>query len=100
MGLFKKNLNKLIEENRDALIVDVRTFDEYKMGHIPQAMNLPNETINNVPPVGLKDKGHKIIVYCRSGMRAKDAAAKLKMMGYTNIINGGGINSWKGGLEK
>ena len=94
------NINKLINRNPGCRIVDVRTPDEYRMGHIPGAINIPNETISNTPPSALPDKGELILVYCLSGMRASQAVKKLKKMGYSQIVNAGGINSWQGEIEK
>ena len=94
------NISKLISRNPGCKIVDVRTNDEYRMGHIPGAINVPNEAICNVPPSVLPDRDELILLYCLSGMRASQAAKKLKKMGYSRIINGGGINSWHGEIEK
>ncbi|MBQ9959558.1 MAG: rhodanese-like domain-containing protein, partial [Oscillospiraceae bacterium] len=64
--------------------------------HIPGAICLPNELIGTQPPAELPDKAQLILVYCRSGNRSKQAAQKLFDMGYTNIVEFGGINSWPG----
>ena len=78
------------------IILDVRTAEEYAAGHIPGAMLLPNETISSVPPTQLPDKDQLILVYCRSGNRSKQASQKLVDMGYTNIVEFGGIISRPG----
>lgn len=90
---------KLMKTASGYIILDVRTPEEYKGGHIPKAINVPNETIQNQPPKELPDKGQLILVYCRSGRRSKDAAQKLVAMGYKNIVDFGGIIDWKGALE-
>ena len=81
------------------LLVDVRTPEEYAAGHIPGAINLPNETIGTEPPAQLPDKAQTILVYCRSGNRSKDAAHKLAEQGYTGIVEIGGIRDWTGELS-
>ena len=78
------------------VIVDVRRQDEYDAGHIPGAILIPNEDIRTQPPAELPDPDQIILIYCRSGNRSKEAAQKLFDMGYTNIYEFGGINTWKG----
>ncbi|MBR5302715.1 MAG: rhodanese-like domain-containing protein [Clostridia bacterium] len=86
----------MMEVVENYVILDVRTAEEYQSGHIPGAVNLPNETIfkDNIPE--LPDKDQLILVYCRSGNRSRQAAAKLASLGYTNIVEFGGIRSWPG----
>ena len=91
---------KIMEENKDYVIVDVRTPDEYKEGHIPNAINIPNETINETVYNKLKDKNQLILIYCRSGSRSRQAAYKMQKLGYTNLVDFGGIMNWKGKIEK
>lgn len=76
------------------LIVDVRTPEEYEGGHIPGAINVPNEGILDEMPVELPDKNAETLVYCRSGRRSSDAAHKLVAMGYTAVYDFGGIIDW------
>lgn len=83
----------------DYMILDVRRPDEYAQGHIPGAINLANESITDTEPAELMDKDQTIYVYCRSGNRSRQAAAKLAAMGYSNIIECGGIMDWTGELE-
>ena len=59
-------------------------------------MNIPNETIGDEEIPELPDKGQLILVYCRSGNRSKQAASKLAALGYSNVVEFGGINSWPG----
>ena len=91
---------KIMNENKDYVIVDVRTPDEYKEGHIPNAINIPNETINEAVYNKLKDKNQLILIYCRSGSRSRQAAYKMQKLGYTNLVDFGGIINWKGKIEK
>lgn len=87
---------QIMNENTDYIILDVRTIAEYNEGHIPNAICIPNETIGNNTISELPDKEQLILIYCRSGNRSKQAAEKLKKLGYTNLIEFGGIIEWKG----
>ena len=78
------------------IILDVRRPDEFAAGHIPNAINVPNETIGTAEISELPDKDQLIMVYCRSGRRSKEASEKLVKLGYTNIVEFGGILDWKG----
>ena len=80
----------------DHIIVDARTIEEYTNGHIPDAICIPNESIGDEMPNQLPNKETLILVYCRSGNRSKQAAAKLAAQGYTNIVEFGGIIDWPG----
>lgn len=82
------------------LIVDVRRPDEFASGHIPGAINVVNEEIGSEQPVNLPDLNQTLYVYCRSGNRSKQASAKLATIGYTKIIEFGGIMDWTGEIEK
>ena len=81
------------------IILDVRRPDEFAAGHIPNAINVPNESIDTDDIPELPDKDQLIMVYCRSGRRSKEAAEKLVKLGYTNIVEFGGILDWKGEIE-
>ncbi len=78
-------------KNDRCLVVDVRRQDEYDAGHIPGAVCIPNESIGSDRPEGLPDPDRILLLYCRSGVRAKDAAQKLVDIGYTNVYEFGGI---------
>ena len=78
------------------VIVDVRRQDEYDAGHIPGAILIPNESIGCDSPEALPDYDQIILIYCRTGNRSKQASEKLAAMGYTNIYEFGGINTWTG----
>lgn len=85
-----------LEEEQDLVLLDVRTPEEYAEGHLPGAINLPNETIGDEPPSVLSDFDQQILVYCRSGNRSKQAAQKLVQLGYTDVVEIGGILDWDG----
>ena len=87
---------RLMAENPDCVILDVRTREEYEEAHIPGAICVPNETIGEEDVPELSDKAQLILVYCRSGRRSKEASQKLFDLGYTNIVEFGGIQTWPG----
>ena len=86
----------MMEEESGYIILDVRTPEEFADKHIPGAVNIPNETIAAEEIPELPDKDQLILVYCRSGNRSKQASEKLAALGYTNVVEFGGINSWPG----
>ena len=86
----------MMEEETGYTILDVRTAQEYSEKHIPGAINIANESIGTEDIPELPDKDQLILVYCRSGNRSKQASEKLVKLGYTNIVEIGGINSWSG----
>ena len=86
----------MMKEETDYIILDVRTVEEFSDKHIPGAINIPNETIGTDEIPELPDKNQLILVYCRSGNRSKQASEKLAALGYTNIVEFGGINDWPG----
>jgi len=86
----------LMQNEDDYIILDVRTREEFEQRHIPGAILIPNETIGNEEIPELPDKDQLILVYCRSGNRSKQASEKLVKLGYTNIVEFGGINDWPG----
>lgn len=90
----------IMKENDNYIILDVRTIDEYNSGHIPNAICIPNESIGSDIVSELPNKEQLILVYCRSGNRSKQAVEKLKELGYTNLIEFGGIVDWKGEIVK
>lgn len=83
-----------IIENEDVVIIDVRSKNEYNTGYIENAINIPVDSIQykigNIVP----DKDKKILLYCRSGARAQEAAKKLASLGYSNVYSFGGIVDW------
>ncbi len=91
---------QMMQTEKDYIILDVRTQSEYNDGHIPKAICIPNETIDTQEIPLLPDKSQLILVYCRSGRRSKEAAEKLAKIGYTNIVEFGGIITWTGEIEQ
>ena len=89
----------MLGEETGYTILDVRTAQEDSEKHIPGAINIANESIGtkDIPDIPeLPDKDQLILVYCRSGNRSKQASEKLVNLGYTNIVEIGGINRWPG----
>ncbi|NLE15687.1 MAG: rhodanese-like domain-containing protein [Spirochaetales bacterium] len=84
----------LMQTGQKLTIVDVRTPAEFTAGHIQGAINVPNETIGSSAPSALADLDATILVYCRSGSRSAQAAKKLLAIGYSNVIDFGGIINW------
>lgn len=87
---------RMMQHEPNAIILDVRTPEEYASGHIPNAICIPNESIGTAEIPELPDKEQIILVYCRSGRRSKEAAQKLADLGYTRVYEFGGIIDWTG----
>ncbi len=94
----QETAREMMTRNDGHVIVDVRRQEEYDAGHIPGAILIPNESIGCDSPEALPDYDQIILIYCRSGNRSKQAAAKLAGMGYTHIYEFGGILTWTGDL--
>jgi phage shock protein E len=100
--LFKKNYSaispreakEMMSAEHSAVLLDVREKDEYRSGHIAGSRNIPLGSINISKSKLPSDKDAAIIVYCLSGMRSRAACKSLAGLGYTNLLNLGGINSW------
>lgn len=91
-------ITQMAEED-NFILLDVRTPEEFANGHIPGAINIPNESIGENDIAELPDKEQRIYVYCRSGNRSKQASAKLVNLGYTNVVEIGGIIDYHGEIE-
>lgn len=86
---------KEMMDSQEVIILDVREQDEYDSGHIPDAVLLPVGTIDETTAAEvIPDKDSTVLVYCRSGNRSKTASSTLAELGYTNIYEFGGINTW------
>ena len=85
---------EIMDTRTGYVILDVRTQSEYDEKHIPGAILIPNTEIEGRAEAELPDKDQLILVYCRSGNRSKQAAQILVELGYTNIVEFGGINAW------
>ena len=89
---------KMIAEKPDAIVLDVRTPEEYEKKHIPNAKSVPLEEFQNGNFSSLPDKNATILIYCWTGRRAQDAAQLLVDKGYKNVYEFGGIADWKGAV--
>ena len=82
-------------DTQEVIILDVREQDEYDSGHISGAVLLPVDTIDKTTAAEvIPEKDSTVLLYCRSGNRSKTASAALAELGYTDIYEFGGINSW------
>ena len=86
----------IMDGEENYILLDVRTREEYENAHIPGAICIPNETIGTEEIPALPDKDQLILVYCRSGNRSKQASEKLAALGYTQVVEFGGIMDWPG----
>ena len=98
---FAADINKGVEEFRAtprAILLDVRTPEEYKDGHIPGSLSIPLAALPaRCSELGATDT--PLFVHCLSGGRSGQAVRFLKSVGYTNVKNIGGINAWRGKVE-
>ena len=86
---------KEMMDTQEVIILDVREQAEYDSGHIPGAVLLPVGTIDETTAAeAIPEKDSTVLVYCRSGNRSKTASSTLAELGYTNIYEFGGINTW------
>lgn len=83
-----------LEEDKNIVLLDVRTPEEYAEIRIPNSVLVPLDKIKNKIEKQIADKNTEIIVYCHSGMRAATASKILQSMGYNNVKNLGGIMYW------
>ncbi len=90
---------ELARETDGAVIIDVRDADEYARGHILGAINVPADNIEAILEA-VPDKSTPLFTYCLRGSRSRGAVKALKAMGYTQIINMGGISKYKGEIER
>ena len=103
MDLFRRTyINEGVEQYKKeagAVLLDVRTKEEYKEGHIEGSINVPLQTIGNANQ-HIKDISTPIYTYCLSGARSRQAAAALEAMGYKKVINIGGIGGYRGKIVR
>lgn len=86
------------QQASNAVLVDVRTPGEYRDGHIPGSINVPLQQIEDIN-LEVSDVSTPLYVYCRSGVRSRQATAVLQEMGYEEVHNIGGILDYKGKVE-
>ena len=105
MGIFDffkhPDINQGVQEYKNAagaVLLDVRSPQEYREGHIPGSQNVPLQQLDKVEEV-TENKDTVLYVYCRSGARSRQAVSLLRAMGYTNVHNIGGIAAYSGKVE-
>ena len=105
MGIFdffkRPDINQGVQEYQNAagaVLLDVRSPQEYWEGHIPGSQNVPLQQLDKVEEV-TENKDTVLYVYCHSGARSRQAVSLLKHMGYTNVHNIGGIAAYSGKVE-
>ena len=94
VNITAEEAKRIMDSEEGYIILDVRTQEEYDEGHIPGAIVISHEEIEEKAEDVLTDKDQLILVYCRSGRRSKIAAEALVELGYTNIKEFGGIIDW------
>jgi phage shock protein E len=106
-GFGKKSQSMSMNEAQQELakdpkivLVDVRTTDEYKQGHIPGSMNVPLDQVPATLTQKVPDKQARLFVYCLSGGRSKHAVSWMVQNGYENVTNIGGISAWNGPVTR
>lgn len=105
-NLFKSNnlsqaqAFKELSEDKTIKLIDVRTPQEFKEGHITQSVNIPLDMLESKLLKSLPDQDAKIFVVCYSGSRASNAVSFMKKRGYTHVFNIGGVSTWTYGLTK
>ena len=106
MGIFdmfkQTDIHRGVEEYRrttGAVLLDVRTPQEYLGGHIPGSQNIPLQDLERADEE-ISSKNVPLFVYCYSGGRSRQAVAMLQRMGYAHVKNVGGIASYIGEIER
>lgn len=107
MGIFDflkaPDINRGVEDcnaHPGAVLLDVRTAQEYREGHIPGSRNIPLPRLEEEIAFEVPEEDTAVYVYCLSGARSRQATALLRHMGYTNIHNIGGISAYRGNIER
>ena len=90
---------KEFKQREGAVLLDVRTSQEYREGHIPGSKNVPLQQLDKISSVA-DNKNIPLFVYCYSGGRSRQAASMLQHMGYNNVQNIGGIAAYGGKVER
>jgi len=90
----QEQARQMMDDNPEAIILDVRTEAEFRERRIPGAILIPDGELGNRAAAELPDKDAVILVYCQGGVRSAKAAKELVQTGYTNAYDFGGINSW------
>ena len=95
----QEEAKQIMDTTNGYILLDTRTREEYDQSHIPGALLIPPTEIADRAEEELPDKDQVILVYCRSGNRSKQASEALAELGYTNVKEFGGINTWPYDVE-
>lgn len=96
-----KEAYNIIDKRSDIIILDVRNESEYEAGHIEGAVNIPlNEVKSRFMEEVTDNYQSTILVYCQSGKRSKEASQIISKMGFSDVIDMGGLSSWEWSIEK
>ena len=90
----QEEAKQIMDTTNGYILLDTRTQEKYDQSHIPGALLIPHTEIADRAAAELPDKDQVILVYCRSGNRSKQASEILAELGYTNVKEFGGINTW------
>jgi rhodanese-related sulfurtransferase len=90
----QQEAKEIMDTEKDYIIIDARTIEEFAEGHIEDAILIPEYEIKERAEKELPDKDALILVYCRSGRRSKIASEELVKLGYSNVKEFGGIIDW------
>ena len=90
---------ELLQSDPEIKLVDVRTYDEYERGHVPGAICIPYDLLDEKLEEAFPDKTQKIMLYCQSGKKCMAVGIKLEKMGYVQIYQAGGVVTWPGDIE-
>ena len=102
-SIFGPGIDELTAQAREtpgSIVIDVRSPDEYRDGHIEGAVSIPLVSIPATASKRLPDKNAPIYAYCLSGARSAQAVRELERQGYTKVVNMGGIGRWSGPLVR
>jgi phage shock protein E len=91
---------EMLQQDKSIKVIDVRTKEEFKDGHVKNSINIPLHTLPQKYVTTLPNKEAKVFIICYSGSRASEATDFLKRAGYTDVHNIGGVASWKFGLVR
>ena len=86
---------KELVQKQNALLLDVRTPEEFAEGHLERAINIPVQQLESKLTALADKKEQQIVVYCRSGRRSANAKAMLEKAGFTKVADLGAMSNWK-----
>lgn len=100
MNISQKKAKEMMENLEEFVLLDARTEEEFSEGHIPGAIVIPHDEIFERAEAEIPEKDIPVFVYCRSGRRSKIAAEALVSLGYSEVYEFGGINTWPYEIEQ